>query len=61
VRVGSNAIRAGNPDGTDPWQAYCGFYPGSNPGEQQNGTAATFDEARRGLRARPAGVPIETN
>src|ERR1700675_4980865 len=24
----------------------CGFYPGSNPGEQQNGTAATFDEAR---------------
>ena len=23
-----------------------GFYPGSEPGEQQNGTAATFDEAR---------------
>jgi hypothetical protein len=32
VRVGSIAIRAGNPDGTDPWQWNCGFYPGSRPG-----------------------------
>jgi hypothetical protein len=24
----------------------CGFYPGSHPGEHQDGTAATFDEAR---------------
>jgi hypothetical protein len=44
VRVGSIAIRTGNPH--DPWEWHCGFYPGSNPGEQQNGTAATFDEAR---------------
>jgi hypothetical protein len=28
VRVGSIAIRAGNPDDTDPWQWYCCFYPG---------------------------------
>jgi len=46
VRVGSIAIRAGNPDGTDPWQWYCGFYTGSHPKECASGTAATFDEAR---------------
>jgi hypothetical protein len=45
VRVGSIAIRAGNPDGTDPWQWHCGFYPGSHPKECASGTAATFDEA----------------
>jgi hypothetical protein len=45
VRVGSIAIRAGNPDGTDPWQWYCG-YPGSEPGEISSDTAATFEEAR---------------
>ena len=46
VHVGSIAIRAGNPHDEDPWEWHCGFYPGSNPGKQQNGTAATFDEAR---------------
>ena len=25
---------------------HVGFYPGSNPGEQTHGTAATFDHAR---------------
>src|SRR5260370_6699006 len=34
------------PHDEDPWEWHCGFYPGSEPGEQQNGTAATFDEAR---------------
>jgi hypothetical protein len=24
----------------------CGFYPGSRPGEQRSGAAASFDEAR---------------
>ena len=24
----------------------CGFYPGSDPGEYRDGTAATFDQAR---------------
>jgi hypothetical protein len=28
------------------WEWRCGFYPGSNPGEHQSGTSATFDEAR---------------
>src|SRR5580704_9670548 len=46
VRVGTIAIRTGNPDSTDPWQWSCGFYPGSHPRECTSGTAATFDQAR---------------
>jgi hypothetical protein len=46
VHAGTIAIRTGNPHDEDPWEWHCGFYPGSEPGEQQNGTAATFDEAR---------------
>ena len=46
LHVGTITIRTGNPHDTDPWQWRCGFYPGSNPGEQRSGTAATFDEAR---------------
>ena len=46
VRVGTIAIRSGNPHDTDPWEWDCGFYPGSHPGEHQSDTAATFDEAR---------------
>src|SRR5260370_6167930 len=39
------------PHDEDPWEWHCGFYPGSEPGEQQNGTAATFDEARADFEA----------
>jgi hypothetical protein len=46
VRVGSIAIRSGNPAATDPWGWSCGFYPGSEPGECTSGAAATFDQAR---------------
>ena len=46
VRVGSIAIRTGNPHDEDPWEWHCGFYPGSEPGEYQSDTAATFAEAR---------------
>jgi hypothetical protein len=46
VHAGTIAIRSGNPHDEDPWEWTCGFYPGSHPGEHQNGTAATFDEAR---------------
>ena len=38
--------RVGNPHDTDRWEWRCGFYPGSNPGEHQSGTAASFAEAR---------------
>jgi hypothetical protein len=27
----------------------CGFYPGTDPGRQQSGTAETFDKARAGF------------
>ena len=42
VHAGTIAIRSGNPHDEDPWEWHCGFYPGSKPGEQQEGTAATF-------------------
>jgi hypothetical protein len=45
VQAGTIALRVGNPPDTDPWEWSCGFYPGCQPGEHTNGTAATFDEA----------------
>src|SRR6267378_4011315 len=49
VLAGTIAIGSGNPHDEDPWEWHCGFYPGSHPGEHQDGTAATFDEARAGF------------
>ena len=46
VHVGTIAIRVGIPHDEDPWAWICGFYPGCEPGEHSNGTAATFDQAR---------------
>ena len=60
VRVGTIAMRVGNPHDTDPWEWICGFYPGCEPGEHQNATAATFDRAR-GFRGRLAVPSAETN
>ena len=51
VRVGTIVIRTGNPHDTDPWEWWCGFYPGSHPREHQSGTAATFDQARADFEA----------
>jgi hypothetical protein len=51
VHAGTIAIRSGSPYDEDPWEWTCGFYPGSHPGEHQNGTAATFDEARADFEA----------
>ncbi|WP_369720350.1 hypothetical protein AB8Z38_24655 [Bradyrhizobium sp. LLZ17] len=39
VHVGTIVRRVGHPSDQDPWQWLCGFYPGSNPGEQTGGTA----------------------
>jgi hypothetical protein len=36
-----------NPNG----QWLCGFYPGSEPGEQRGGTEATFEKAREAFGA----------
>ena len=46
VHVGTIAKCVGNPAASERWQWMCGFYPGSKPGEQTNGTANTFDQAR---------------
>jgi hypothetical protein len=46
IRAGTIQIRSGIPFDEDPWGWTCGFYPGSHPGEHEDGTAATFEEAR---------------
>jgi hypothetical protein len=42
IQAGTIASRARTPHDTNPWEWSCGFHPG----EQHNGTAATFDAAR---------------
>jgi hypothetical protein len=46
VRVGAIGGRAGVPVHVDQWGWQCGFYPGLNPGQHQDGSAATFERAR---------------
>ena len=46
IQAGTITERVGNPHDTERWEWRCGFYPGSNPGEHQSGTAASFVEAR---------------
>jgi hypothetical protein len=35
----------------EPWEWHCGFYPGSNPGKQRCGHAASFEAARAAFEA----------
>jgi hypothetical protein len=51
VRVGVIVERSGAPPSADPWQWCCGFYPGSNPGDDRHGTAANFEAARLAFEA----------
>ena len=44
--VGTIARCVGNPEPLNAYKWLCGFYPGSDPGEQTGGTAPTFDQAR---------------
>lgn len=46
VRVGTIGRRSGVPDHVDQWQWHSGFYPGCGPGEIENGSGATYDEAK---------------
>jgi hypothetical protein len=46
VHVGTISKCVGNPGAAEAWQWLCGFYPGSNPGEQRGGNAPDFDQAR---------------
>jgi hypothetical protein len=51
VRVGVIVERSGAPPSSDQWQWVCGFYPGSNPGDDRRGTSATFEAARAAFEA----------
>jgi hypothetical protein len=51
VRVGVIVERSGAPPSSDQWQWCCGFYPGSNPGDDRHGTAASFEAARAAFEA----------
>jgi hypothetical protein len=46
IHAGTIQIRSGIPFDEDSWGWSCGFYPGSHPREHEDGTAATFDQAR---------------
>jgi hypothetical protein len=46
VRIGTIAVRASIPPDEDPWGWIGGFYPGSHPGEHEDGATSTFDQAR---------------
>jgi hypothetical protein len=51
VHVGTISKCVGNPGAAEAWQWLCGFYPGSNPGDQRGGTASTFEQARAAFEA----------
>jgi hypothetical protein len=38
IRAGAIQIHSGIPFHEDPWGWSCGFYPGSHPGEHEDGT-----------------------
>jgi hypothetical protein len=59
VHVGTIASRVGQPHDEDPWQWLCGFYPGSDPGEQTTGTAATLSKPVRILRSNGGGFQLD--
>jgi hypothetical protein len=51
VRIGTIGKRAGVPIDVDQWGWSCGFYPGLNPGQRQDGSAETFELARAAFEA----------
>jgi hypothetical protein len=46
VHVGTIGIREGVPVDEDQWGWSCGFYPVSHRGQEEDGTAANFAQAR---------------
>jgi hypothetical protein len=46
VHAGTIGRAVGNPGAAPLWTWHCGFYPGSDPGEQKYGSEESFDEAR---------------
>jgi hypothetical protein len=54
IHPGTIEIRSGIPFDEDPWGWSCGFYPGSQPSEHEDGTAASGFCAHR-FRKCPCG------
>jgi hypothetical protein len=50
VRIGWIGLRAGVPVDVDQWGWSLGFYPGTEPCQQQSGTARSFKSARAAFR-----------
>ena len=46
IEAGRISRAVGLPGAAQRWAWFCGFYPGSNPGEQTHGIADSFDQAR---------------
>ena len=46
VHAGTIGRAVGNRGAAERWNWFCGFYPGSSPGEQRYGSEDRFDEAR---------------
>jgi hypothetical protein len=46
VCVGTIGRRSGCPVDVDQWEWACGFYPGTEPGQREGGTAADFETCR---------------
>jgi hypothetical protein len=51
VRVGMIVERSGVANTGEPWEWHCGFYPGSNPGEQRYGPGTSFEAAHAAFEA----------
>jgi hypothetical protein len=47
VPVGWIGIRSGVSGNANQWGWKCGFYPGMEPGQHRDGSASTFEQARR--------------
>jgi hypothetical protein len=51
VCVGTIARHSGCPVDVDQWEWDCGFYPGTDCGQGENGTAADFETCRAEFEA----------
>jgi hypothetical protein len=51
VCAGTIARRTGCPVDVDPWEWGCGFYPGTEPGQGESGTAVDFETCRAEFEA----------
>jgi hypothetical protein len=51
VQVGTITKRGGVPIDVDQWEWRCGFFPGTEPWQQRDGSAGTYEEARAAFQS----------